>query len=112
MVKLGWQHVGSDGWLTFKQTKTGGEVAVPLLVLPDACTELLADHEHVTSALRGTENRMLFLETKSGAPRSEKALSAWFGRACTDAGLPAACGLHGLRKARAVALRELGWDVG
>lgn len=110
VVRLGWQHVGRDGWLKFRQQKTGGDVEIPLRDLPLSCHSLADDHALVIDSLGIADGRMLFLETKNGAQRSDKAMSAWFRRACDAAGLPMRCTMHGLRKARAAALAELGWS--
>lgn len=110
LCRLGWQHIGRDGWLTYRQTKTSGEVTVPLRELPLGCRALAKDHGFLRRALAHASDRMLFLENRYGAPRSDKAMSAAFRRWCDEAGLPARCSLHGLRKARAAALAEIGWS--
>ncbi len=110
LVRLGWQMVGKDGWLTFRQQKTGGEVSVPFNTLPPGCAALGDEHAQLLDALAHARGRLLFIETAQGRQRSDKAMSAWFRRACDDAGLPDRCSLHGLRKARAASLAELGWS--
>ncbi|XWN32967.1 MAG: tyrosine-type recombinase/integrase [Devosia sp.] len=112
VVKNGWQHVGPDGWIAFRQTKTGGEVSLPLKSLPDGFEDrLVQDHAHVVSAIEHTRGRMIFMETAHGRPRSSKAMAAWFRSACTAAQLPMSCTFHGLRSTRASILAELGWSA-
>jgi integrase/recombinase XerD len=109
---LGRQHVGRDGWLTFKQQKVGTRVSQPFSgSLPDDFEpELRHDHAHLVAALAHTEGRMLFLASRSNAgPRTAKALGIWLARAARAAGVDRT--MHGLRKARAIALAELGWTV-
>ncbi|MEM1345751.1 MAG: tyrosine-type recombinase/integrase [Pseudomonadota bacterium] len=108
---LGWQHVGADGWLSYTQTKTEAPVSVPFmaeLISPD----LQEDWAHLDAALAHSHGRLLFLETRAGKARSVKAAGNWFSQAREAAGLDARCTLHGLRKARATALAELGWSEG
>lgn len=107
LVRIGWQHVGRDGWLTYRQTKTGGEVCIPLTAAPPAGME--DDHAHLQAAIAHTRGRMLFLQTRSGEARSDKAFSAWIGKACERAGVEGMTP-HGWRKWRATDLGErLGW---
>lgn len=104
--RFGWQHVDKDGGLTYRQTKTGGEVTIPLTAALPAGFE--ADDAHLMAALELARGRMLFLETAKGAARSDKAFSAWIAGASSKAGLE---GLspHGWRKYR---LTDLGERLG
>mgnify|MGYP006287828557 CR=1 FL=1 len=111
LVKLGWQMVDDEGWLHFKQTKTGGQVSIPFRRLPPGCAPLARDYEHLQSALEMANGRMLFLATAYGRPRSAEGMGNWFAEACKAAELPDGCRLHGLRKARATRLAELGWSA-
>jgi integrase len=73
---------------------------------------LTDDHRHLLRALEARNGRdaMLFLTTIRGTPHSVKAFGAWFKKHVIAAGLPPDCTLHGLRKARASVLGELGWS--
>ena len=51
---------------------------------------------------------MTFIATKGGRPRSEKAASQWFSKACRAAGLEDGKSADGLRKLRATMFRENG----
>lgn len=102
-VTLGWQFV-SDGWLTFTQKKTGGPATCPVHSLPRWARGLADDHAAFLAEL--PNDRMLWIATRTGGPRSVKALSQWISAAASAAGLPNDCTAHGLRKARAAALAE------
>lgn len=111
LTRLGRQMIDGDGWLVFRQGKTGGEVSIPLTcALTGPAAALAEDHAHVLAALRGFMDGMLFLTTMRGTAHSSKAFGAWFRAHVTAAGLPQRCSLHGLRKARAARLGELGWS--
>jgi len=105
-VRFGWQLVTPDGWLRFVQAKTGGPATVPVHRLPGWCTALQRDHAAFLAELPA--DRLQWIVTAFGKPRSQKGLSQWFSAAATEAGLPADCTAHGLRKARAAALAEVG----
>ena len=112
VVRLGWQMVARDGWLTFRQGKTGGEVSIPFTAeLPAACAGLEADHAELRAALQAAEARMIFLETPAGAPHTDKGFGAYLKQQVRAAGLPDDLSAHGLRHARAAALAELGWSA-
>lgn len=82
VVKMGRQNV-ADGWLRWRQTKTGGVVEVPI-------SGGLAD------ALRHVPpGRMTFLETEEGAARTAKGFGEWFAAACGKAKVEKRA--HGLR---------------
>ena len=105
-ARLGWQMVDADGWLGYKQIKTGGPATCPVRTLPAWAQSMASDHALFRAALPG--DRLQWIVTRSGKPRSVKGLSQWFSRAATLAGLPDDCTAHGLRKARASALAEAG----
>lgn len=90
VVKLGRQHV-HDGWIIFEQTKTGGRVEVP--ILPPLAEVLPID-------------RMTFLFTERGAPFSIEGFGNRFRDQCDAAGVDRSA--HGLRKAAAELLAEIG----
>jgi integrase len=95
LVLMGRQHL-SGGSLTYTSQKTVVDVCIP--VLP----EFRAEMDQMP------RNQMLFLETVRGKPHSDKAFGAWFSSRCREAGLPAHCSVHGLRKARARIMAETG----
>lgn len=64
------------------------------------------DHKHLLTEL--PSDRLLWIITGAGKPRSVKGLSQWLSAAASGAGLPDDCNAHGLRKARAAALTEAG----
>lgn len=105
VVRMGPGMVDHDGWLTFRQQKTGGKVSIPLRRTPPAFADP-ADLAQLIEALpRGV---MTWLETRGGAARSHKAASSWFARAARKAGVAAPKSAHGLRSYRAIALAEAG----
>ena len=99
-VRLTEGMIGQDGWLTYKQGKTGSEVHVPFHVAapsysePDGQTKLLAAMD-----ARPTRHAVIIV-THFGTARSIKAASAWFAKAARAAGLEGKSA-HGLRKRRA-----------
>lgn len=105
-ARLGWQMVDRDGWLTYSQIKTGGPATCPIRTLPTDFRSFAADQRQLLDCL--PDDRMQWIVTRTGTPRSVKALSQWFSRAAAAARLPADCSAHGLRKARAAALAESG----
>ncbi|MEM1344619.1 MAG: tyrosine-type recombinase/integrase [Pseudomonadota bacterium] len=113
LVLLGRQMVDTYGWLTYTQTKTGQEVFIPLTgPLPRwMAVPLKQDHKHLLDALTAAPNDLTFLVTQRRAPHSAKAFGAWFKKRVKAAGLPDDLSLHGLRKARAAVLAELGWST-
>jgi len=94
VVKVGPQHL-SQGWLTFRQTKTGREHAVPLL------TPVARPIEHTKTG------HFAFLITSFGKPFTAAGFGNKMRKWCNEAGLPH-CSAHGLRKASAARLAELG----
>lgn len=104
-VRLGTQMV-QDGWLSFTQVKTGGPATCPIASLPSWCSGLAEDHAHFLKCL--PSDRIQWIVTSSGKPRSVKGLSQWMSRLASEAGLPDHCTAHGLRSARAASLAETG----
>ena len=106
-VKLGPQHV-HDGTITFEQhKKDGDEEALVIIPLhPDFCAALAAMPP--SNILRFTP-AATFLTTRSGQPfKSAASLWDWFRDRCNEAGLPKGISAHGLRKATARRLADLG----
>lgn len=102
--------VDAQGWITFKQTKTGGEVSIPWSRdLPSWADPIRSDLSLLKAALDArNEKHLTFITTKFGKARSIKSFSQWFSGAATKANLPIDRSAHGLRKSRAVSLAELG----
>jgi site-specific recombinase XerD len=108
-IGLGPQHVDRDGWLAYRQGKTGSEVFVPFArALPDFADNFADDLEHLHAAIRSRNTQHLtWLHTKKGAGRSVKAAPQWFSQKAEAAGLTDKTA-HGLRKRRAEKLMEEG----
>lgn len=108
-VRLGPGNIDRDGWLTFRQQKTGGEVWIPFRrALPVFAEPLARDLELLHRAIAArNERHMTFLHTARGASRSPKAVSQWFAAKARAAGVEGRTA-HGLRKARAKGLAEVG----
>jgi integrase len=107
VVKLGPQHV-HDGTIAFEQRKTrGGEEAPVIIPLhPDFCAAVMAmppsNVVHLSPATT-------FLTTSFGQPfKTAASFGNWFRQCCDEAGLPKGISAHGLRKATARRLAELG----
>lgn len=95
VVALGRQHE-RDGWMIYAQQKTGKEMAVPIL-------SRLRESIDATAA-----GRMTYLVTAFGRPFTANGFGNWFKKRCKEAGLPAHCTAHGVRKASATALADRG----
>ena len=95
LCRIGWPHVVGDT-IHVRQNKTGARVAIP--ILPEL-REALArkPREHLT-----------FINKSDGTGMTAPSLGNWFREAVRAAGLPDALSLHGLRKATARRLAEVG----
>jgi site-specific recombinase XerD len=89
-----------DGRMEFKHRKNGVAVSFPVA----------AELQQAIDAMPKT-NRATFLRTRSGEPRSAKALGNTFREWCDKAGLPKRCGMHGLRKGCLRIMAEAGCNV-
>ncbi|MBB6254960.1 tyrosine-type recombinase/integrase [Nitrospirillum iridis] len=98
VVRMGPQHV-RDGWLTITQAKnaTRHPVTVSIPILP-ALQQVLDASE---------TGHLAYLITKDGKPYSVAGFGNTFRDWCNEAGL-SHCSAHGLRKATAARLAELG----
>ena len=104
---MGAGMVDRDGWLDFRQQKTGGKVAIPLHRQPPAFADP-ADWHHVRAAIEAVPTRhMTWLTTEAGHSRSPKSASQWFSAAARNAGITGKTA-HGLRVTRAIRLAEGG----
>lgn len=108
-IRLGRGNIDRDGWLNFRQQKTGGEVSIPFARdLPEFAECYADDLEILKQAVDAQDElHMTFLHTQRGAARSPKSVSQWFATKVRKAGIEERTA-HGLRKARAVALAEAG----
>jgi integrase/recombinase XerD len=104
VVKLGPQHV-EDGAITFEQhKKDGNEDALVIIPLhPDFCAALAAMPSSNIVSLTPT-----FLTTSFGKPFAKAGFGNWFRDRCNEAGLAKGISAHGLRKATARRLADLG----
>jgi integrase len=100
-------QIDRDGWFTFRQTKTGGQVSVPIRAPAPAFSDP-AGQTHMLAALDARPDRHLVLMvTAFGKPRSVKAASSWLAAAARKAGIMGKSA-HGLRKTRAMTMAERG----
>ncbi len=101
VVLLGPKHVvitDEVAWLCFNQQKTGARVEIPII-------EPLA----TSIAARMNKEGSAFLMTSYGKPFTANGIGGAFRSWCDEADLPD-CAMHGLRKATASRLAELGVD--
>lgn len=102
-VKLSDANMAPDGWLIYRQQKTGGWVAIPLTA---PAPDFAEPDGMVEKCLAVRRRHFMLLTTAHGAPRSGKAASAWFSAAARAAGVEKTA--HGLRKTRAEILANNG----
>ena len=104
VVTLGPQHV-RNGTITFEQQKTDGgeEASVEIPLHPDFSAALAAMPPSNVVSLTPT-----FLTTGFGKPFTAAGFGNWFRDRCNEAGLPNGLSAHGLRKATARRLAEMG----
>lgn len=95
VVGFGRQHIGKDGWLHYRPSKTakssGKMVDIPVLPALRAIIDATPCGD-LTFLVTG--------ETRGRKPFSKNGFGAWFRARCDEAGLPH-CTAHGLRKAGA-----------
>lgn len=96
--------IDKAGWIRFQQVKTGGWVAVPVRA---KAPEWAGSQTALLAALKARPVRHIaWIVTAYGKPRSVKASSQWFARACRAAGVKKSA--HGVRKFRAASMKEAG----
>jgi integrase len=95
VIRMGPQHI-RDGVITVRQQKTGVTLAIPVPCALQAVFDA-TPCEHLT-----------FLTTRTGKPYAGNDFTEQFRVWCNEAGLPAACKVHGLRKAACRRLAENG----
>ena len=95
VIRMGRQHF-ADGALQVRQQKTGAMLTIPV-------------HADLQAIIDATPSEHLtFLTTHHGQPFTAAGFGNWFRECCNDAGLPAECSAHGLRKAACRRLAEAG----
>lgn len=88
-------HQVYDGRIVLRQQKTGRELELPI-------------HPNLRASIEATaSSQSAFIATTLGKPMAIASFGNWFGAACRSAGLKG-CTAHGLRKACARRLAELG----
>lgn len=98
VIKMGRQHV-KDGWMHVIQQKTDADLQLPIL---DELRRIIDT---------SPTGDLTYLVTKHGQPfKSSNSFGNWFRLRCNEAGL-FHCTAHGLRKASASRLAELGCSV-
>ncbi|OEJ66570.1 tyrosine-type recombinase/integrase [Magnetovibrio blakemorei] len=97
IVKMGRQYM-KNGWISVYQQKTEKALMLPIL------DEL----QRVINA--SPTGDMNFLVTEYNRPFTSNGFGNWFRDRCNEAGLPH-CSAHGLRKAAAARLAEMGCSV-
>ncbi|MEM9043920.1 MAG: tyrosine-type recombinase/integrase [Pseudomonadota bacterium] len=108
-VSLGKQSVTQSGWIRFTAKKNNFVVELPLEDgLASWAADMEGDRQDLLDCIQEMPARMAFIARHDGVPRSAKSFSAWFKVACKQAGLADHCTAHGLRKARAARLAEIG----
>lgn len=104
-VRLTEGMIGRDGWLTYKQAKTGGDVHVPFRVAAPAYSEPEGQAMLLAAMDARPDRHAVLMVTSFGTARSIKAASAWFAKAARAAGIDGKSA-HGLRKRRANILAQ------
>jgi integrase len=97
VVRMGRQHI-RNGMMTMGRQKTG----VPFNV------EIMPRLQAAIDAMPASDN-LTFLITAQGKPFTAAGFGNYFRDLCREAGLPERCTSHGLRKAAATYLAELGF---
>lgn len=100
-VLLGPQNIRNDGILEYRQSKTGERAYVPWTSpLPAWAAHLEPERQMMLAAIAPFAGHLCFVPSRTGKPRSEKAVITLFQKTCRELGLSVS--LHGLRKTRAV----------
>ena len=95
VIRMGWPTY-QGGAIAVVQQKTGASLVIPA-------------HPELRAVLDNTpRDNLAFLVTAFGKPFTPAGFTNWFRDKCRDAGLPARCKPHGLRKASARKLAEAG----
>lgn len=95
VVRMGWQHIRGQA-IDLVQQKTGKVLSIPI-------------HPGLSATLaKAPRDHLTFITTAHGAAFSAAGFGNWFRDVVNEAGLPAHCSAHGLRKAAARRLAEAG----
>lgn len=106
VVRLGPQNVGTDGVLSYVQSKTGKPAHVPWTCQAFGLEDQRAD---LAACIEG-KRALVYLLTEYGKPRTAAGFSQWFASAARAAGL-ARKTAHGLRKYRMIQMAENGLSI-
>lgn len=107
-VTIGRQHIGPDGVLTFRQSKTGGRAYIPWTApLPSWAAGWAAERDQMLAAIECLAGGLTFLQTEHGRSRSIKGLGNVISNAARAAGIENRSA-HGLRKSRLTMIAEAG----
>jgi integrase len=94
IVSMGVQHV-KDGRIRVKQMKTGKDMLIPM-------------HPRLREAIDACPSgHLAFLVSSWNKPYTKESFGNWFRKRCNEAGLQD-CAAHGLRKAAASRMAEIG----
>jgi integrase len=96
VVRMGRQHV-RRGTMSLRRQKTKVAFDVPVMPALQEAIDAMPPGDHLT-----------FLVTAHGKPFTAAGFGNWFRDRCDEAGLPARCTSHGLRKAAATRLADRG----
>jgi site-specific recombinase XerD len=96
VVRMGRQHI-RGGMLSMRRQKTDVPFNVTIMPRLQAAIDAMPHSNHLT-----------FLVTGQEKPFTAAGFGNWFRDACRKAGLPKRCTSHGLRKAAATYLAEIG----
>jgi integrase len=99
VVTLGRQHLTNSGRLQYRQFKGRNKKPVHIDI------PLIAELRQVID--RSPCGELTFLVTEFGKPFTSNGFGNWFKKRCREAGLPH-CSAHGVRKAAAARLAEVG----
>ncbi|MDI3560148.1 tyrosine-type recombinase/integrase [Bradyrhizobium sp. Arg816] len=97
VVRMGRQHI-RNGMMSMRRQKT--DVPFDVTVSPRL--------QEAIDAMSADKKNLTFLVTHVGKPFTAAGFGNWFREMCRDAKLPDRCTSHGLRKAAATYLAELG----
>ena len=97
VVRMGRQHI-RGGMMTMSRQKTGVPFNVEVMPRLQAAIDAMP-----------ASNHLAFLVTAQGRPFTAAGFGNWFRDRCREAKLPERCTSHGLRKAAATYLAELGF---
>lgn len=96
--------IDAEGWMTFRQVKTGGTVTIPITA---AAPEWAEPDDHLAKAMAARPRNLMLMVTAYGKPRTVAGASQWFAAATRTAEIEGK-GAHGLRKLRAIVMAENG----